>query len=93
MVKHIVMWSLKDKAKAPELKKCIEGMKGHVSTLVDVECGINVNPADAACDLVLISLHNSKADLDLYQKDPVHGEVKKIIGPQVLSRHVVDFEY
>lgn len=92
MVKHIVMWTLKNKAEAPALKEAIEGMKGKVPTMVDVECGINYNPADAACDLVLISVHNSKEDLDAYQDDPIHGEVKKIVGAAVTARHVVDFE-
>ncbi len=93
MVKHIVMWSLKDKAIAPELKAAVDAMKGKVPSMVDVECGINYNPSDAACDLVLVSTHKSKEELDVYQEDPVHGEVKKLIGPNVVSRHVVDFEF
>ena len=92
MVKHIVMWSLKDKADAEELKAAIDAMKGRVPSMVDVESGINYNPSDASCDLVLISTHNSREDLDAYQDDPVHGEVKKLVGPKVVSRHVVDFE-
>lgn len=93
MVKHVVMWTLKDKADALELKTAIENMKGKIPSLVDVECGINYNPGDAACDLILISIHNSKEDLDIYQDDPIHGEVKKIVGAAVTARYVVDFEF
>lgn len=93
MVKHIVMWTLKDKADAVKLKSVIEDMKGKIPSLVDVECGINYNSGDAACDLILISVHNSKEDLDTYQDDPIHGEVKKIVAAAVTARYVVDFEF
>jgi hypothetical protein len=93
MVKHVVMWTLKDKAKAAELKIAIESMKGKISSLVDVECGINFNTGKADCDLILISVHKSPEDLDVYQADPVHKEIGTIIGSCVSSRHAVDFEY
>ena len=92
MVKHVVMWKLKDKNRAEELKDAIYSMKGKVPSMVDVECGINFNPGEAACDLVLISTHNNRAELDDYQDDPLHGEIKKIVGPAAMSRHVTDFE-
>ena len=93
MVKHVVMWTLKDKGDAPNLKAAIDNMKGKVSSMVDVECGINYNPGSAACDLILISVHNSKEELDAYQDDPIHGEVKKLVGAAVTARYVVDFEF
>ncbi len=93
MVKHVVMWTLKDKSKAEALKKEIEFMKGRISTMVDVECGVNCNSSDAAYDLVLISVHNSREDLNAYQTDPVHVAFGKILKPEVISRHVVDFEF
>jgi len=92
MIKHIVMWTLKDRSRAEQLKQKIDDLNGKVPSMIDVESGINFNPADAACDLVLISTHKTREDLDAYQADPVHGEVKKAIGPEAVSRHVVDFE-
>ena len=61
MVKHVVMWKLKDKSAAEGLQKAILGMKGKVPSLIDIECGINFAEGDAACDLVLISTHASRA--------------------------------
>ncbi len=92
MVKHVVMWKLKDPSKAQELRTAILNMKGKVPSMIDVECGINFTEGDAACDLVLISTHESREALDTYQADPVHGEVKKLVGPAAASRHVADFE-
>ena len=92
MVKHVVMWNLKEQSRAEELKTAILNMKGKVPTMLDVECGVNFNKDAAACDLVLVSTHNSREDLDAYQNDPVHVEVKKLVGPAVTSRHVADFD-
>lgn len=86
------MWSLTDPGKAEDLKKSIESMNGKVPTLIQVEAGINFMEGDAACDLVLISTHKSREDLALYQDDPIHGVIKKLIGPAAVSRHAVDFE-
>ena len=93
MVKHIVMWTLSDISKAQELKALIESMKGKVDSLVDIESGINYNEEKADCDLVLISVHKTREDLEAYQIDPVHKEVAKVIGACVTSRHAVDFEF
>jgi hypothetical protein len=92
MIKHVVMWTLKDKTKAEELKKAIDSMKGKINSLTDIECGINYNE-NADCDLVLISVHKTRQDLDAYQVDPIHKEVGALIGGSVSSRHAVDFEY
>ena len=92
MVKHVVMWTLKDISQARSLKEQIESMKGRVPSLIDVECGINFAQGDAACDLVLISTHHTRQDLEAYQADPVHGEVKKSMGEAAQTRHVVDFD-
>lgn len=92
MVKHVVMWTLKEPGRAQELKSAVDGMKGRVAGLTDLECGIDFIRGEASCDLVLISTHASREELDRYQADPVHGEVKKLIGPAAASRHAVDFE-
>jgi len=93
MVKHVVMWTLNDISKAQEIKSAIESMKGRVKSLVDIESGINFNKEKADCDLVLISVHKTREDMDAYQIDPLHKEVAKLIGAAATSRHAVDFEF
>ena len=92
MVKHVVMWNLKDPSKAGDIQKAILSMRGKIPSLIDLECGINFAPGDAACDLVLISTHKNREELDAYQADPVHGEIKKIMSVESVSRSAVDFE-
>ncbi len=91
MIKHVVVWKLKDRADGPKLKSAIENLDGKIPGLLSIEAGIDENKSDAAGDLILISTHTDKAALDLYQDHPVHIELKNIIGPCVTSRVVVDY--
>nr|NIP29005.1 Dabb family protein [Candidatus Dadabacteria bacterium]NIQ12849.1 Dabb family protein [Candidatus Dadabacteria bacterium] len=82
MIKHIVMWKLKDthnglekKDNALKLKKELEDLKNKIVEIQEIEVGINFNESEAACDVVLYSSFNSKEDLTTYQKHPDHMKV------------------
>ena len=92
MVKHIVVWKLKNMEDSEMLKKAIESLYGKIPGLISIEAGIDFNRSNASGDIVLISVHKDKASLDLYQTHPEHVIVKDLIVPRVLSRTVVDFE-
>jgi hypothetical protein len=92
MIKHVVMWKVKDRDDIPSLRECLESMKGTVPTLIDLETGGDVVRGDKSWDLVLISTHRDREALDAYQDDPIHGEVKKTVGALVTDRASVDFE-
>ena len=95
MVKHIVMWKLKDeyKNRALELENGLEGLKNKVEVIKSIQVGINFNPSDNAFDLVLNSEFATKEDLDSYQKNPEHLKVATKVRESVCSRHVVDYEF
>ena len=83
MVKHIVMWKLKEEAEgktkkenAEIIKSSLEGLKNKISEIVEIEVGINWNDSDAAYDVVLYSVFNTREDLDSYQVNP-HQDVYK----------------
>ncbi|MDZ5034700.1 Dabb family protein [Clostridium perfringens] len=66
MIKHIVMWKLKDEAEgnskaenAKIIKNSIEDLKEKINEIVDIEVGIDVNKSDQAYDVVLYSTFNS----------------------------------
>lgn len=99
MVKHIVMWRLKDatdfgnkEQTAKELKARLEALKEKIEEIVSIEVGINFNSSDMAYDLVLYSEFKNKQDLDTYQNHPEHLKVADIIKANVASRAVVDYE-
>lgn len=95
MIKHIVMWKLKDENKeknALKIKKDLEALKSEISQIKEIEVGIDVNKSDAAYDVVLYSTFDSQEDLDSYQVHPKHKEAGVFIRQVVSSRVVVDYE-
>ena len=99
MIKHIVMWKLKDEAEgnskeenAKIIKNSIEDLKEKINEIVDIEVGIDVNKSDQAYDVVLYSTFNSLEDLDSYQKNPDHVKASSFVKKVASSRVVVDYE-
>lgn len=91
MIKHIVMWRLKDKADAPKIKQEIESMRGKIRGLVELEVGVNFVEGSNV-DLALYSTFEDRAAFDSYADHPVHVPVKKTVGALVAERWVVDYE-
>jgi len=99
MIKHIVMWRLKDEAagatkaeNAVKLKEFLEALKSEIEELKAVEVGINFNPSPAAFDVVLYSEFEDREGLDAYQKHPEHVKIVGFVGEIRSDRAVVDFE-
>ena len=100
MIKHVVMWRLKDEAEANNKTRNKEividkllKLKSEIMELETLEVGRNFNVSDAAFDLVLITTHQDKDALSAYIKHPSHQEAASFIGKVVADRKVVDFEY
>ncbi len=98
MIKHIVMWRLKDNAagrskeeNALMLKNVLEDLKDKIPQIKEIEVGINFNPSQAAFDVVLYSAFEDKEALEQYQKHPDHVKVADIIGEIRSDRAVVDY--
>lgn len=92
MIKHIVMWDLKDENKlenAKKLKVSLENLKEEIN---EIEVGININNSDASMDVVLYSVFNTLEDLDIYQNHPKHLKVKEFVKNISTNRKVIDFE-
>lgn len=100
MVKHIVMWKLKDRAEGNDkegnrkliISKLL-ALESIIEELETIEMGENFNPTEAAYDLVLISTHKSKEALAAYAAHPAHVEAASFVGKIVADRKVVDFEF
>ncbi len=99
MVKHVVMWNLKDYAEGvskeeniKKLKKELLDLKDKIAEIIAIEVGVNFNPSDAAYDVVLYSEFESKEALAIYQKHPEHVKVAQFVGKIVEERVVVDYD-
>jgi len=99
MIKHIVMWKLKDDHNGESkneiianVKTMLMGLISKINEIKELEVGINFNPSEAAYDVVLYSTFNSREDLDIYQKHPDHLNVAGYISEVRTERTVVDYE-
>jgi len=98
MVKHVILWKLKDdysgaeieKIKA-EIKEGLEGLKGEIPGLVDIH--VHTEPLRTSnCDLMLESLFISEDALHIYSKHPSHVFVANTkVRPYTATRTCMDF--
>lgn len=98
MVKHIVMWKLKDfaegagkKENAMKIKSSLEALKLKIKEVKSLEVGISVSDAADFYDIVLISEFKDLRDLESYRKHPDHVKAAEFIGKVQLERKVVDY--
>lgn len=99
MIKHIVMWKLKDFAEgadkatnAIKAKEMLEALKEDIKEIKAIEVGINIVNDPQAYDLVLYSEFENAEGLEIYQNHPRHKEVGKFIGAIREARTVVDYK-
>ena len=99
MIKHIVLWRLKDFAEgatkhqnALKVKGLLEDMRGKISGMLKLEVGLNFENSGDAVDISLYTEFESREALNAYQMHPTHMPAKKIIPLVRLERRVADYE-
>ncbi len=98
MIKHIIIWDLKDGLSEGEKAECsakikndLEGLLGVVEGLQDVRVYTDLLPSSNG-DITLECLLNDEATLAAYAVHPAHVAVKEYIGTVVKGRKCADFE-
>lgn len=98
MIRHIVMWKLKDSAEGASreenvarFKTLLEGCRDLVPGTLHLEVGVAGEGLDSNCDLVLVADFADKAALDAYQVHPGHLVVKQFAKRVVETRQCVDY--
>jgi quinol monooxygenase YgiN len=99
VIKHIVMWQLKDfaegadkAANAVKLKQLLDSCADIVPGILKFETAVAAPDLEATYDVVLYSEFESKAALDAYQEHPQHVAVKPFIGAVRQARQCMDYE-
>ena len=99
MVKHLVMWKMKDHAEgadkaanAAKLKALLDDCRDLVPGIVEFEVALARPGLEATYDVVLYSVFDDKAALDAYQDHPKHVALKPFIGAVRLERQCMDYE-
>ncbi|MDX1585199.1 MAG: Dabb family protein [Balneolaceae bacterium] len=103
MIRHVVMWKLKDKAEgatkeknAEKMKLILEGLKVNIDEIKSVEVGINITEDDeeagTAFDVVLISDFETELDYTMYTRNAHHKKAIEFINSVIEERHFVDYK-
>ena len=99
MIKHIVMWQLKDHAEgadkatnAIKMKTLLDACSDIVPVILKLEVAIAQAGLEATYDVVLYSEFESAVALDAYQNHPQHLALKPFVGAVRLARQCMDYE-
>ncbi|MBQ8284076.1 MAG: Dabb family protein [Clostridia bacterium] len=97
MVKHMIVWKLKDEikdkeARKQEIKNALEDLVGKIEGLQEMH--ILTNGFDCSSgDLMMDSTFSSLSALQTYQKHPLHVAIADgLVRPSVSSRLSYDYE-
>lgn len=99
MIRHIVMWKLKDGAEgaskeknAQKLKLILEGLRTNIDEISAVEVGIQINSeGDEALDVVLICDFETELDFQMYTRNAHHQKAISFIETVAEERFYVDY--
>jgi hypothetical protein len=99
MIKHIVLFTLKDFAagasrteNARKIKHLLEGLKNKIDVIVSIEVGVNINRTASDFDIALYSEFETRQDLETYQNHPEHLKAGEFISKVRSDRKVIDYE-
>lgn len=98
MIKHIVMWKVRDDDAATRaynlarLKAEFETLRGRIPGLLHLEVGVDESRIDYAFDVVLYTEFASRQALLDYAQHPEHLRVRRNLGDMRTARNQVDYE-
>lgn len=100
MVKHIILWKLREDLTEAEkesvkrgIKEGLEGLKGQVPGLLEIQVNIDGRLDSSNCDVMLDSTLESAEALKGYAVHPAHVAVANgKVRPYTCSRTCLDFE-
>lgn len=99
MIKHIVMWRLKDSAHGNDrdtnarlIREKLEALQGRIPGLLKLEVGFDFVGAETSSHVVLYSEMENRDALEVYQKHPLHQAVAGFIKEACMERRAVDYD-
>ena len=97
MVRHIILWKLKESfteeekaAARAEAKRRLESLNGRIEGLIELKVVTDRLPTSSA-DMMLDSAFTDAGALAAYQTDPLHLEAAGFVRSVVETRLCLDF--
>ncbi len=94
MLKHVVVWKMKEEnklANMEKIKEMLEALPAKIDKIKSLSVGFNENGGEY--DIILITDFENKNDLMEYDEHPEHQKVRKFVRSVVESRIAVDYNY
>jgi hypothetical protein len=99
MIRHIVMWKLKEHAagagraaNAVKMKALLDDCAALVPGILKFETALAQPGLECTYDVVLYSEFASRAALDAYQQHPQHHALKPFFGAVREARQCMDYQ-
>ena len=99
MIKHIVLWKLKDHAEGVargqnirRLQALLETLPGLIPEIKTFEVGQTLKPSEEGYDLALYSTFATRQALKRYVEHPGHVKVANFVRAVTAQRAVLDYE-
>lgn len=99
MIKHIILWTLKDMPEDEKMqvkkriKDGLENLKGVIPGILDIKVNINGRLETSNADLMLDSTFESLEALKAYATHPAHVAVAdEKVRPYTVNRACLDYE-
>ena len=100
MVKHVILWTLKDEYSGAQIdeirigiKEGLEGLKGKIPGLLDIKVQTENILNSSNADLMLVSTFKDEAALKAYSINPLHVAVaNEKVRPFTAVRTCIDYE-
>ncbi|MEG1579697.1 MAG: Dabb family protein [Bacteroidaceae bacterium] len=99
MIRHIVLFQLKENFTPTEKKEIMEqfrfgilALQPRISEIRSIEIGFNVN-TDEHWDICLNSSFDTLSDMHKYATHPLHLSVVNNIKPHLQGRSCTDYEF
>ncbi len=99
MIRHVVMWKLKDEAEGKSRAENMEWIREHLYALCPIipqikrmEIGLDITGSDMSMDLMLLTEFDSVADMKTYAEHPEHLKVSGYVRKVIETRVVLDCE-
>jgi Stress responsive A/B Barrel Domain len=98
MIKHIVIWRLKEHAHGNDratnarlIKEKLESLRGQIPGLLAIEVGLDFSATAESGDVVLYSEFADLHALEAYHTHPAHLAVAPFVSESRASRQLVDY--
>jgi quinol monooxygenase YgiN len=99
MIKHVVLWKVKDsyqnknkKELIQNFKAMLEKLKSIIPEIKNIEVGVNLSSSPSASDIMLYSEFETKEGLDSYRNHPEHQKVAEYAKKIIKEGSVVDYQ-